>query len=130
MPRDRLAAFAACFAELPDARDSNVRHDRHEILLSAWCAVRGGAEDCTDLVLFGQAQQDYFGCFLRLRHGIPSHDTFWRLFGLLDPVCFPVCFLAFRPCFAEGWQGVVALDGKTLGRSFEHAAGPSPLGFW
>ena len=127
MPPDLFAAFATCFADLPDPRDSNARHDLHEILLIALCAVLGGAEDCTDMALFGQAKQDYFGSFLRLRHGIPSHDTFSRLFRLLDPVCFHACFLAFMQCFAEGLQGVVALDGKTLRRSFDHAAGQSPL---
>jgi DDE_Tnp_1-associated len=58
MPPDLFAAFAACFADWPDARDSNVRHDLHEILLIALCAVLGGTEDGTDMALFGQAQQD------------------------------------------------------------------------
>jgi hypothetical protein len=49
------------------------------------------------------------------------------LFRLLDPACFHACFLTFMQCFAEGLQGVVALDGKTLRRSFDHAAGSSPL---
>jgi DDE_Tnp_1-associated len=57
MPADRFAAFAACFADLPDPRDSNVRHDLHEILLIALCAVPGGAEDGADMALFGQAQR-------------------------------------------------------------------------
>jgi predicted transposase YbfD/YdcC len=127
MPPDPFAAFAACFADLPDPRDHNARHDLHEILLIALCAVLCGAEDCTDMALFGQAKRDYFGTFLHLRHGIPSHDTFSRLFRLLDPMRFHACFLTFMQCFAKGLQGVVALDGKTLRRSFDHAAGQSPL---
>src|SRR3982751_2600812 len=120
MPSDPFAAFVACFADWPDPRDQNARHDLQEILLIALCAVLCGAEDGTDMALFGQAKQDYLGSFLRLPHGIPSHDTFSRLFRLLDPVHFHACFLAFMKCFAEGWQGVVALDGKTLRRSFDH----------
>jgi predicted transposase YbfD/YdcC len=122
-----LESFSTCFADLDDPRANNTRHDLHEILLIALCAVLCGAEDGTDMALFGRAKRDYFRSFLRLRHGIPSHDTFSRLFRLLNPAQFHTCFLAFTRRFAENLEGVVALDGKTLRRSFDRAAGQSPL---
>src|SRR4051812_20501212 len=85
-----------------------------------------GGEDCSDMALFGQAKEPFLRQFLPLEHGIPSHDTFSRVFRLLDPEQFHACFLAFMRHFAEGWPGVVALDGKTLRRSFDRAAGASP----
>jgi len=62
-----------------------------------------------------------------LRHGIPSHDTFSRVFRLLDPAPFEACFTRFMQRFAKTLQGVVAIGGKTLRRSFDRAAGQSPL---
>jgi predicted transposase YbfD/YdcC len=79
------------------------------------------------MALFGKLKEPFLRGFLRLRHGIPSHDTFSRVFRLLDPVPFEACFTRFMQRFAEGLQGVVAVDGKTLRRSFDRAAGKSPL---
>ena len=56
-----------------------------------------------------------------MRHGIPSHDTFSRVFRLIDPVKFHACFLVFMRKFSETIQGVIAIDGKTLRRSFDRA---------
>ena len=95
--------------------------------LIALCTILCGGEDCSDMALFGRAKEPFLRQFLRLEHGIPSHDTFSRVFRLLDPAQFHACFLAFMRRFAEGCQGVVALDGKTLRRSFDRAAGLSPL---
>jgi predicted transposase YbfD/YdcC len=122
-----LEPFFTCFADLEDPRDDNARHDLHDILFIALCAVLCGAEDSTDMALFGRAKEDYFRQFLRLPHGIPSHDTFSRLFRLLDPGQFHACFLTFVQRFAENLQGVVAIDGKTLRRSFDRASAQSPL---
>jgi len=79
------------------------------------------------MALFGELKEPFMRQFLRLRHGIPSHDTFSRVFRLLDPVPFEACFTRFMQRFAETLQGVVAIDGKTLRRSFDQAAGKSPL---
>ena len=103
------------------------RHDLHEIVSIGLCTILCGGEDCSDMALFGRAKEPFLRQFLRLEHGIPSHDTFSRVFRLLDPAQFHACFLAFMRRFAEGCQGVVALDGKTLRRSFDRAAGLSPL---
>ena len=123
-----MGGFRSIFADLADPRTGNAqRHDLHEILVIALCTVLCGGEDCSDMALFGRAKEPFLRQFLRLEHGIPSHDTFSRVFRLLDPARFHACFLAFMRAFAEGCRGVVALDGKTLRRSFDRAAGQSPL---
>jgi predicted transposase YbfD/YdcC len=122
-----MEGFAACFAELEDPREDNARHDLHEILMIAFCTMLCGGEDCSDMAVFGCAKEPFLRQFLRLRHGIPSHDTFSRVFRLLDPAQFQACFLRFMQCFAEAAQGVIAIDGKTLRRSFDRASGQSPL---
>ena len=119
--------FTACFAELDDPRDSNARHDLIEILIIAFCAMLCGGEDCSDMALFGRAKESFLRQFLRLPHGIPSHDTFSRLFRVLDPAQFQACFLRFMQQFAAAASGVVAIDGKTLRRSFDRASKTSPL---
>ena len=98
-----------------------------EILLIGLCTVLCGGETCTDMVRFGRAKHTFLEEVLTLRYGIPSHDPFSRVFRLLDPAQFQACFLTFMRRFAESCQGVVALDGKTLRRSFDRASSASPL---
>ena len=122
-----MERFAACFSELEDPRRPNARHNLHEILLIALCTLLCGGEDCSDMALFGRAKEPFLRQFLTLEHGIPSHDTFSRVFRLLDPRRFHACFLAFMADFAKAAQGVVAVDGKTLRRSFDRASEQSAL---
>jgi predicted transposase YbfD/YdcC len=122
-----MEEFVACFAEVVDPRQENARHNLHELLLIALCTMLCGGEDCSDMALFGEAKEPFLRQFLRLRHGIPSHDTFSRVFRLLDPAPFEACFTRFMRRFAESLRGVVAIDGKTLRRSFDRATGKSPL---
>lgn len=123
-----MEGFRLIFADLEDPRTGNARrHDLHEILVIALSTLLCGGEDCSDMALFGRAKEPFLRGFLRLEHGVPSHDTFSRVFRLLDPEPFHACFLAFMRRFAQGCEGVVALDGKTLRRSFDRAAGASPL---
>ena len=123
-----MEEFVAVFADLEDPRTGNAkRHELLEILLIGLCTVLCGGETCTDMVRFGRAKHTFLEEVLTLRHGIPSHDTFSRVFRLLDPAQFQACFLTFMRRFAEGCQGVVALDGKTLRRSFDRASSASPL---
>ena len=122
-----MDVFFACFADLEDPRDDNARHDLLELLVIALCAVLCGAEDCSDMALFGRAKEAFFREFLTLRHGVPSHDTFSRVFRLIDPVKFHACFLVFMRKFSETIQGVIAIDGKTLRRSFDRASKKSAL---
>jgi len=123
-----MEEFAAVFADLEDPRTGNAkRHELLEILLIGLSTVLRGGETCTDMVRFGRAKSTFLEEVLTLRHGTPSHDTFSRVFRLLDPAQFQACFLTFMRRFAEGCQGVVALDGKTLRRSFDRASSASPL---
>jgi predicted transposase YbfD/YdcC len=123
-----MEGFAAAFAGLEDPRTGNAkRHLLLEILLIALCAVLSGGESCADMALFGQVKQAFLRQFLSLPHGVPSHDTFSRVFRRLDPEQFRACFATFMQRFARSCQGVVAIDGKTLRRSFDTAAKGSPL---
>jgi predicted transposase YbfD/YdcC len=76
---------------------------------------------------FAVAKESFLRGFLKLENGLPSHDTFSRLFRLLDPEQFRIVFQRFMAQFAETVQGVVAIDGKVLRRSFDKASGKSPL---
>ncbi len=86
-----------------------------------------GAESCSDFADFAVDREDLFREFLRLENGVPSHDTFSRIFRLLAPEAFATCFGRFVEDLGSAGAGVVAIDGKTLRRSFDTAAGRSPL---
>ena len=113
---------------LEDPRHGNAeRHSLHDILVIALCTILCGGETCTDMALFGQSKREFLESFLTLRNGIPSPDTFSRVFRLLDPEVFRRWFLGFMGQFAQGCEGVLAIDGKTLRRSYDRAEGQSPL---
>ncbi len=123
-----MGGFSECFADLQDPRTGNAtRHLLLEVLVIALCAMLCGAEGCVDMAAFGKAKESFLKRFLTLPHGIPSHDTFSRIFRFLDPEQFGQCFQAFVRRFAELHQGVIAVDGKTLRRSFDRASAGSPL---
>jgi predicted transposase YbfD/YdcC len=121
-----MEEFIACFPEVSDPRGENVCHNLHEVLIIALCTLLCGGEDCSDMEAFGRAKRPFLRQFLRLRHGIPSHDTFSRVFRRLDPKPFQACFVRFMERFAQGLDGVIAVDGKTLRGSFDRASGQSP----
>jgi predicted transposase YbfD/YdcC len=132
-----MEEFAAAFAALDDPRTGNAkRHLLLEILLIALGTLLSGGTSCADMAVFGRAKRAFLAEFLTLPHGIPSHDTFSRIFRRLDPVQFGACFAAFMRRFAaatSGQGGVVAIlglnprTGETLRRSFDRAAAASPL---
>src|SRR5208337_1905023 len=114
-----MDGFTAFFEGLDDPRTGNAgRHDLLEMLMIALCTVLSGGEDCTDMAEFARTKLAFLRGFLKLEHGAPSHDTFSRLFRLLDPEQFRDCFQRFMARFAEACHGVVAIDGKVLRRSF------------
>jgi predicted transposase YbfD/YdcC len=117
------------FAALPDPRlDRTKRHQLLDIITIAICAVLCGADSWVDVELFGQAKLTWLRTFLALPHGIPSHDTFGRVFAALDPRQFEQCFLSWvRAVVTQTAGEVVALDGKTLRRSHDRGAGQGPL---
>lgn len=123
-----MERFRACFAELEDPRTGNAqRHELDEIVMIALLATLCGAESCVDMALFGRAKEPLLRRFLRLPGGIPSHDTFSRLFRRLDPAAFETCFTRYVAVLADRVQGVVAFDGKTARRSFDRRKGRAPM---
>jgi len=114
--------FDAC-AHVHDPRSANARHRLFDIFVIALCAVISGAEGWEDMEEYGQAQAEWFQQFLELPHGIPSHDTFRRVLSRLKPDEQTQCFVSWTEALHESLDGeIVALDGKTLRRSFDHAA--------
>src|SRR5271166_2283031 len=127
-PEAALDQFVACFEGLEDPRTGNAGlHDFHEVLVIALCAVLSGGQGATHMAAFAAAKEPFLRGFLRLEHGIPSHDTFSRLFRLLEPEQFRAVFQRFMARFSETVQGVGAIDGKVLRRSFDRASSKSPL---
>ena len=120
--------FAACWEGLEDPRTGNAGlHDFHELLMIALCTVLCGGQGAVDMALFARAKEPFLRGFLKLANGVPSHDTFSRLFRQLDPVQFRAAFQRFMASFSKTLEGVVAIDGKVLRRSFDRASGKSPL---
>jgi predicted transposase YbfD/YdcC len=115
--------FHECFGDIPDPRAENAQHDLVEILFIALLSSLCGAKSCSDMEEFGCAKEGLLRQILTLEHGIPSHDTFSRVFRMLDPKAFETAFGRFMSAFAEGAKikapkGVVALDGKALRRAY------------
>lgn len=123
-----MSLFDRAFDALPDPRTGNAkRHDLLEVLTIALTAAVCGAETCSDFADFAVDREDLFREFLRLENGVPSHDTFSRIFRLLDPAAFSACFGRFVGDLGAAGEGVIAIDGKTLRRSFDDAARANPL---
>src|SRR5215471_17472281 len=111
------------FAQVSDPRRANARHRLCDMFVMARCAVISGAEGWEDMEEYGQGQAEWFQQFLALPHGIPSHDTLRRVLSRLNPAELTQCFVHWTETLHESLDGaIVALDGKTLGRSFDHAA--------
>lgn len=112
--------FTACFSDLPDPRAHNALHDLTELLFIALLATLCGAKNCSDMADFAGVKEQFLRSFLTLEHGTPSHDTFSRVFRMLDPAAFEQSFQRFMAAFAEvtRLEGVVALDGKALRRAY------------
>ena len=120
--------FIACWEGLEDPRTGNAGlHDFHELLIIALCTVLCGGQSAVAMERFAEAKETFLRSFLKLENGLPSHDTFSRLFRLLDPVRFGEAFQRFMASFAATVEGVVAIDGKVLRRSFDRASGQSAL---
>src|ERR1035437_4758645 len=117
------------FAELPDPRMNRTkRHLLGDILTIAICAVICGADGWTQVAQFGRCKREWFKTFLELSNGIPSHDTFGRVFAKLNPSAFENCFLQWIADLASHSRGrLVAIDGKTIRRSLDAANGKAAI---
>ncbi len=113
------------FKELPDPRVLRTpEHELIDILVIAICAILCGGETFNDMEDFGHAKQDWFKTFLKLRHGIPSHDTFNRVLAALAPARFLDCFLSWTQSLRQAVAGeIVAVDGKALRRALTKDGG-------
>ena len=111
------------FDELDDPRmDRTKLHSLSDILVITICAVICGADDWTEIELFGKTKHKWLKTFLELPNGIPSHDTFGRVFSLLDPKQLEQCFQRWVAAMAKCSGGqLIAIDGKTIRRSFDKA---------
>ena len=117
------------FEELPDPRmDRQKRHSLMDILFIAICSVICGATSFVDMYDFGCAKEEWFRKHLELANGIPSHDTFRRVFSIIDADAFRHCFMNWTKTMSKATNGdTIAFDGKTLRRSFDTATGLSAI---
>lgn len=126
MEKSRKLSLITILKEVPDPRiDRRKLHSLSDVLSIAICALLCGADSFEDMEVFGEAKSDWFETFLELPHGVPSHDTFNRVFAAIDPEKFLECFMrwtqSLRTAIAEE---IVALDGKALRRAIN--AGDCP----
>src|SRR5438034_475186 len=123
-PMTATPTLADYFADLPDPRIERTKH--HPLLaivVIAICATICGADDFVAMERWGRAREDWLRQRLPLPNGIPSHDTFGRVFARLDPEAFTRCFCAWVAALRQALgEEIVALDGKTLRHSFDRAS--------
>jgi predicted transposase YbfD/YdcC len=117
------------FSALSDPRrPGRVQHKLLDILVIAVSAVIAGAETWTDMANYGVMKKDWLATFLDLKDGIPSHDTFRRVFTLINPSNFEQCFYRWVAGYMEALdREVIAIDGKTVRRSFDKGNQQGPL---
>lgn len=126
-----MGKFKQVFRRLRDPRAANASHDLLEVLFIALLALLCGAEGPSDMERFGEAKEELLRRFLPLEGGIPSHDTFGRIFQVLDPKGFEQAFGKFVRAFARhnrlDLKGVIAIDGKALRGAYERGKSATPL---
>jgi predicted transposase YbfD/YdcC len=117
------------FSDLTDPRiDRTKLHQLIDILAIAICGVIAGADNWEDVAEFGEARKEWFQTFLELLNGIPSHDTFTRVFARLDPEQFQACFMRWIRTVSEVMSDqVIAIDGKVLRRSHDKGIGKGAI---
>jgi predicted transposase YbfD/YdcC len=135
MAAPERSSLVEAVAAVPDPlrQCQNLRHPLADVLVLGFCGVLCGCEDFVEIEAFGRSKEDFLRRFLQLPHGIPSHDTFRRVFQAVCPQALQRCLIdwlrglrqAARPAAGEG-EGV-AIDGKTLRRTFDRARGLGAL---
>ncbi len=116
-------------ADLVDPRVERTRwHTLIDIVAVTVCAVICGADNWVDVALFGRSKEAWLRQWVELGHGIPSHDTFGRVFAMLDPEAFAGCFRGWMSSVQEATKSqVVAIDGKTVRGSGDRARGEAAI---
>jgi predicted transposase YbfD/YdcC len=125
MAASSVGSIKRHFRRLNDPRiQGRTRHLLADIIVMAICGVIANCDGWRDMALFAQKREAWFKRFLKLPHGIPSHDTFERVFNLLDPRAFQTCFITWIKEISDlvGLRHI-AIDGKSLRHSFHHRAG-------
>jgi hypothetical protein len=112
LSRHPAATIIENFADLDEPRRYNKRHLLIDIIVIAICAVICGADDWEAIEECGKDKQDWFARFLELPHGIPSHDTFRRVFAVLDAEQFRTCFIEWIKAVHEITDGQIVPPGK------------------
>lgn len=111
-----MQIFLSAFEDIPDPRASNARYDLGELLVIAFVSVLCGSSSCAEMATFGRAKEHLFRDFLKLKHAIPSHDTFSDIFRMIDPKALDAAFgkvLAEVAALLKDGD-VIAIDGKAL----------------
>jgi predicted transposase YbfD/YdcC len=128
MPTKPSACIQEHFAELTDPRRREGIYPLINIVTIAICAVICGADDFVAIAKFGRVKRKWLSRFLDLKDGIPSHDRFNAILAAIKPAEFEACLLNWITALHEITDGqLVAIDGKTLRRSFDAASGKSAI---
>lgn len=129
MSEKPLASIEACFSDIDDPRVQNrCDYPLIEVITIAICASIAGAEAWTDMETFGKSKENWLKQFLELENGIPSHDTFGDVFGMIDGEEFQRSFIRWVERVFTVTEGqVVAIDGKTAHRSHDKAIGKDAI---
>lgn len=129
MATNELGSLEDYFKDLPDPRIKRTRkHKLLDIIIIATCGIICGADTWTEIEEFGKVKEEWLRQFLELPNGIPSHDTFGRVFSLLDADQFQERFIRWVEATFRKTRGqVVAIDGKTVRRSHDQAKGKDAI---
>ena len=129
MPTQPAIDLLYHFGNLTDPRVERTKeHNLIDIVVIAVCAIIAGADGWVAVETFGRAKENWLRTFLELPSGIPSHDTFGRVFGQLDPTEFQAAFFSWVQAVCETLKGqIIALDGKSLRRSHDKGWGKGAI---
>ena len=128
MEENDVRNLESVFAQVEDPPMERTKlHRLRDIIILAICGIICGAEGWVEIEEFGKAKEAFFTELLDLPNGIPSHDTFGRVFALMDPKQFEASFVQWVRSISQRVKGVVTIDGKTLRRSHDRAAGKKAL---
>ena len=127
-PQESPRSIMDFFSEIPDPRVNRTkRHPLINIITIAICAVLSGADAWTEVEAFGHVKKAWLSTFLDLKSGIPSHDTFGRVFAQIDPEAFQSAFADWTQAISGAIDGVIAIDGKTLRHSYDRGGGKGAI---